>query len=77
MFACRASRQSANTFATGLSETGYIERENVLIEYRWLEGQYDRLPGLLADLICRQVSVMFATASMPSMLGAGNSKNRS
>ena len=63
-----AARLTA-AFHQGLSETGYVEGQNVAIEYRWAEGRYDRLPALAADLIGRKVDVI-VTASTPGIQAA-------
>ena len=57
-------------FRKGLNETGYVEGQNVTVEYHWLENQFDRLPALMADLVDRQVAVIATLGSTPAVLAA-------
>jgi putative tryptophan/tyrosine transport system substrate-binding protein len=57
-------------FRKALNETGYLEGQNVMVEYHWLEGKYDRLPLLMADLILRRVAVIATPGSNPASLAA-------
>jgi putative tryptophan/tyrosine transport system substrate-binding protein len=57
-------------FQQGLKEAGFADGDNVTTVYRWAEGQYDRLPGLAAELVAQRVSVIVATGGLPSSLAA-------
>jgi putative tryptophan/tyrosine transport system substrate-binding protein len=74
-----------NAFRKGLNESGYVEDQNVTVEYHWLDGQYDRLPLLMADLARRRVTVIAtpggnyaaqaaraATTTIPIVFGVGD-----
>jgi putative ABC transport system substrate-binding protein len=57
-------------FFKGLSEAGYVEGQNVSVEYHWLEGQYDRLPALMTDLVRRRVAVIATLGNTPGAIAA-------
>ena len=57
-------------FGNALSEAGYVEGQNVTVEYHWLAGQYDRLPALMADLVRRRVAIIATPGGTPAALAA-------
>jgi putative tryptophan/tyrosine transport system substrate-binding protein len=65
-----ASARFVTAFRQGLNEKGYVENQNVTVEYHWLEGQYDRQPALLADLVRRQVAVIATPGGLQAALAA-------
>ena len=64
------SKHLVSAFRRGLAEGGFVEGQNVAIEFRWAYGHYDRLPALAADLVNRRVSVITAVGGEPSALAA-------
>jgi putative ABC transport system substrate-binding protein len=62
-----ANARYVAAFRKGLNESGYVEGQNVTVEYHWLEGQYDRLSALLADLVRRQVAVIATLGNLTSV----------
>jgi putative tryptophan/tyrosine transport system substrate-binding protein len=65
-----ASAGYVAAFRKGLVETGYVEGQNVTVEYHWLEGQFDSLPALMADLVRRRVAVIATPGGTPSSIAA-------
>ena len=68
--AADAAARYLAAFRKGLSETGFVEGRNVTVEYHWMEGRYDRIPTVIADLVRRQVAVIATPGSTEAALAA-------
>src|SRR5215469_1964798 len=65
-----SDERNATAFYKGLSEVGYVDGQNVTVEYHWVEGHYDRLPAVMADLVRRQVAIIATTGNNATALAA-------
>jgi putative ABC transport system substrate-binding protein len=65
-----ASTVLVAAFRKGLHETSHVEGQNVTVDYHWLEGKYDRLPGLMGDLVRRRVAVIATPGTPPAAIAA-------
>src|SRR5262249_56816442 len=65
-----SSGGSVEVCGKGLNEPGFADGRTAMVEYHWLDGQYDRLPSLMADLVRRRVAVITTPASNPAVLAA-------
>src|SRR6516165_11369427 len=65
-----ADARNVTAFNKGLSEAGYVDGQNVTVEYHWVEGNYDRLPALMTELVRRQVAVIATTGNNATALAA-------
>jgi putative ABC transport system substrate-binding protein len=65
-----ASAGYVAAFHKGLGETGYVEGQNVTVDYHWLEAQYDRLPALMGDLVRRRVAVIATPGATAAAIAA-------
>ena len=68
-------RSSIEAFQQGLRDLGYVEDQNLLIEYRYGEGKLDRMPGLVNDLVEQKVDVLFVTNQVAIRAGQENDQN--
>jgi putative ABC transport system substrate-binding protein len=66
----RADSAMETSFRKGLGEAGYVQGQNVLVEYHWLAGEYDRVPALIADLVRRRVAVIATPGFSPAAVAA-------
>src|SRR5262245_44128937 len=65
-----ASAPLVAAFRKGLNDTGFVDGQNVRVEYQWLEGKYDQLPALMADLVSRRVALITTPAATPAARAA-------
>jgi putative tryptophan/tyrosine transport system substrate-binding protein len=70
IFVGAAEARYAAAFRKGLNEASYVDSQNVMVEYHWLEGRYDHLPSLMADLVRRRVAVIATIGAAPTALAA-------